>query len=55
MNRVHFDTMHKALYAINWLDIMEPMNTQVAWEFFKTVFQEIKYYIYQQQQEFRRK
>ena len=33
--------MREALYAINWLDIMEPMDTQEAWEFFKTVFQDI--------------
>ena len=34
--------MREALYAIDWLDIMEPMDTQEAWGFgFKTVFQDI--------------
>ena len=41
MNTADFDNMHAALYTINWLDIMEPMNTQEAWEFFKTIFQGI--------------
>ena len=33
--------MREALYTINWLDIMEPMDTQEAWEFFKAVFHNI--------------
>ena len=33
--------MCEALYTVDWLDIMEPMDTQEAWEFFKTVFQDI--------------
>ena len=37
VNRADFDNMHAALYTIDWLDIIEPMNTQEAWEFFKTV------------------
>ena len=41
VNRANFDNMHEALYTVNWLDIMEPMNTQEAWEFFKTVIQDI--------------
>ena len=38
VNRADFDTMCEALYTIDWLDIMEPMDTQEAWEVFKTVF-----------------
>ena len=41
VNRADFDNMHAALYTIDWLDIMEPMNTQEPWEFFKTVLQDI--------------
>ena len=41
VNRVDFDTMHEALYTIDWLVIMEPMDTQEAWKFFKRVFQDI--------------
>ena len=33
--------MRESLYTIDWLDIMEPMDSQEAWEFFKTVFQDI--------------
>ena len=33
--------MCAALYTIDWLDIMELMVTQEAWEFFKTVIQDI--------------
>ena len=33
--------MHAVFYTIDWPDIMEPMNTQEAWEFFKTVLQDI--------------
>ena len=41
VNRADFDTMSATLYIIDWFDIMEPMDTQEAWEFFKTVFQDI--------------
>ena len=41
VNRADFDTMREALYTIDWLDIMEPMDTQGAQKFFKTVFQDI--------------
>ena len=41
VNRADFDTIREALYTIEWLDIMEPMDTQEAWKFFKTVFQDI--------------
>ena len=41
VNRADFDTMSAALYIIDWLDIMEPMDTQEAREIFKTVFQDI--------------
>ena len=41
VNRADFDNMRAALCIIDWLDIMEPMDTQEAWEFFKTVFQDI--------------
>ena len=41
VNRADFDIMHEALYTIDWLDIMEPMDTQEAWQFFKIVFQNI--------------
>ena len=30
-----------AFHTIDWPDIMEPMNTQEAWGFFKTVLQDI--------------
>ena len=41
VNRADFNNMRAALYAIDWLDIMEPMDTQEAWGFgFKTVFQD---------------
>ena len=33
--------MQYCMHTINWLNIMEPMDTQEAWEFFKTVFQDI--------------
>ena len=39
--RADFDSMHAAFYTIDWPDIMEPMNTKEAWEFFKTVLQDI--------------
>ena len=41
VNRADFNNMRAALYTINWLDVMEPMDTQEAWGFFKTVFQVI--------------
>ena len=47
VNRAHFDNMHEALYNINWLDIMEPMDTQESWKFFNTVFQDIIDNMYQ--------
>ena len=33
--------MGAALFTINWLDVMEPMDTQEVWEVIKTVFQDI--------------
>ena len=33
--------MRAAFYTIDQPDIMEPMNTQEAWGFFKTVLQDI--------------
>ena len=39
--RADFDSMHAAFSTIDWPDIMEPMNTKEAWEFFKTVLQDI--------------
>ena len=39
--RADFDSMHAVFYTIDWPDIMEPMNTKEAWEFFKTVLQDI--------------
>ena len=47
LNRAVFDNMREALYTINWLDIMEPMDTQESWEFFNTVFQDIIDNMYQ--------
>ena len=41
VNRADFDSMRAAFHTIDWPDIMEPMNTQEAWGFFKTVLQDI--------------
>ena len=41
VNRADFDSMRMAFYSVDWADIMELINIQEAWEFFKTVFQDI--------------
>ena len=37
---VDYDTMCTELEDIDWANIMNPMNTLVAWSFFTTIFQE---------------
>ena len=41
VNRADFDSIRAAFHTIDWPYNMESMNTQEAWEFFKTVLQDI--------------